>query len=315
MYQGDHEEYEKVQTKLSEEYNALENPDETVVLRYSLSEENNLANTQYEPNTDISSRLRTASGSSADLQLAAGNGRLLQCSCQEEGHTVKPLSSFVNVAKPVNQPKRDTVSIPVEKQWKGTKQQEVNIELLRDGVLQFNTLTLNDKNGWKGTFENLDAVYENGNAYVYTVQEAGEEPKEKADHPQVLLEGVLYDVEIAGDAQNGFVVTNAETLHTPNNDIEDSEDSSHSSSQSSEDSKKDTSDSKSPTEDKSSTSSSSSKSTSQSSDSSQRDPKSSANASKNSVHTGVGNDVFDYVAAFGVSAAVLAFAVVAMKKH
>lgn len=179
MYQGDHEEYEKVQTKLSEEYNALENPDETVVLRYSLSEENNLANTQYEPNTDISSRLRTASGSSADLQLAAGNGRLLQCSCQEEGHAVKPLSSFVNVAKPVNQPKRDTVSIPVEKQWKGTKQQEVNIELLRDGVLQFNTLTLNDKNGWKGTFENLDAVYENGNAYVYTFQEAGEEPKKK----------------------------------------------------------------------------------------------------------------------------------------
>lgn len=139
--------------------------------------------------------------------------------------------------------------------------------------------------------------------------------KKKADHPQVLLEGVLYDVEIAGDAQNGFVVTNAETLHTPNNDIEDSEDSSHSSSQSSEDSKKDTSDSKSPTEDKSSTSSSSSKSTSQSSDSSHRDPKSSANASKNSVHTGVGNDVFDYAAAFGVSAAVLAFAAVAMKKH
>ncbi|UNT92687.1 Cna B-type domain-containing protein [Allobaculum sp. Allo2] len=120
----------------------------------------------------------------------------------------------------------------------GNETAEVNIELLRDGVLQFNTLTLNDKNGWKGTFENLDAVYENGNAYVYTVQEAGEEPKEKADHPQVLLEGVLYEVEIAGDAQNGFVVTNAETLHTPNNDIEDSEDSSHSSSQSSEDSKR-----------------------------------------------------------------------------
>ena len=72
--------------------------------------------------------------------------------------------------------------------------EEISFELYRDGVyVGYQTLKADDEGVWKTTFKNLPKTDVNGNEYVYTV-------KERA------IEG--YDSTVAGDAQNGFTITN-----------------------------------------------------------------------------------------------------------
>ena len=90
------------------------------------------------------------------------------------------------------------INIPVTKVWNDNNNQDgkrattVTIKLLADGVDTGKTLTLNEANGWKGTFTGLPKKA-NGVDIVYTIKE---EPVPSG-----------YTVAITGDT-TGFTVTN-----------------------------------------------------------------------------------------------------------
>ena len=91
----------------------------------------------------------------------------------------------------------ETLSIPVTKSWIGPVQSQAQITLVKDGALTEQTLTLNQENGWKASFDNL-AKYDatDGHKIEYTIQEA---PVEN------------YTSKITGSMEDGFTVTNTNT--------------------------------------------------------------------------------------------------------
>lgn len=91
----------------------------------------------------------------------------------------------------------ETLSIPVTKSWIGPVQSQAQITLVKDGALTEQTLTLNQENGWKASFDNL-AKYDatDGHKIEYTIQEA---PVEN------------YSSKITGSMEDGFTVTNTNT--------------------------------------------------------------------------------------------------------
>ncbi len=101
----------------------------------------------------------------------------------------------------------EVVTIPVEKVWKdaddqdGYRPESVTISLLADGADTGKTVSLNEANGWKSTFEGADiykyAVGKEGVPVVYTIKE---------------LEVKEYTVAISGTVADGYTVTNS---HTP----------------------------------------------------------------------------------------------------
>lgn len=96
------------------------------------------------------------------------------------------------------------ISIPVEKVWNdndnqdGKRPNSVTVTLYADGQSTDQSLTLNESNRWKGTFENL-AEYENGKKINYTVQETP-------------VSG--YASATTGSASEGFTITNSYTPET-----------------------------------------------------------------------------------------------------
>lgn len=97
----------------------------------------------------------------------------------------------------------ETLSIPVTKSWIGPVQSQAQITLVKDGTLTEQTLTLNQENGWKASFNNL-AKYDDtdGHKIEYTIQET---PVEN------------YTSKITGSVEDGFTVTNTniETVSIP----------------------------------------------------------------------------------------------------
>ncbi|MDB7979003.1 Cna B-type domain-containing protein [Faecalicoccus pleomorphus] len=91
----------------------------------------------------------------------------------------------------------ETLSISVTKSWIGPVQSQAQITLVKDGALTEQTLTLNQENGWKASFDNL-AKYDatDGHKIEYTIQEA---PVEN------------YTSKITGSMEDGFTVTNTNT--------------------------------------------------------------------------------------------------------
>ncbi len=93
-------------------------------------------------------------------------------------------------------------SINVNKVWNdnndqdGVRPDEIQVELLKNGQETGNTITLNERNSWKGTFNNLP-VNENGEKITYTVKE-------------ITVSG--YAVNITQNSENNFTITNT---HTP----------------------------------------------------------------------------------------------------
>lgn len=99
------------------------------------------------------------------------------------------VAAFTNTA--------ETINIPVEKVWEDNDREylrpaEITVKLLADGVDTGKTLTLNAKNGWKGSFNDL-AVTKDSQAITYTIEEAE-------------VDG--YRTTITGDAATGFTITN-----------------------------------------------------------------------------------------------------------
>ena len=88
------------------------------------------------------------------------------------------------------------VSVPVTKKWVGTPTDSVTIQLFADGK-QIDSVVLNKDNQWQYTFTDLDQ-YKDGKEITYTIQEEA-------------VKG--YKVTYAGNAKEGFIVTN--TQNTP----------------------------------------------------------------------------------------------------
>ena len=97
----------------------------------------------------------------------------------------------------------ELIDIPVTKVWIDNNDQDklrptsITVKLLADGTpVDGKTLTLNEGNGWKGTFEDLPK-YEAGKEIVYTVREEN------------VPTG--YEVTYGGTVEVGFTVTNTHT--------------------------------------------------------------------------------------------------------
>ena len=94
--------------------------------------------------------------------------------------------------------KSENISIPVKKVWGNPKiphPEEVTINL-KNGETVIDSITLSEGNDWEGAFSNLPRRDASGAEIEYSV---AEEP----------VEG--YDSAVAGDAHNGFTVTNTST--------------------------------------------------------------------------------------------------------
>ena len=92
-----------------------------------------------------------------------------------------------------NYPSTETVDIPVEKKWAdGASGDQAVIELLRNGEATGQTITLNEDNGWQGSFDNQLKYDSAGNEIEYGVTEQTSE--------------WTYTVE--SDGNGGYIVTN-----------------------------------------------------------------------------------------------------------
>ena len=92
--------------------------------------------------------------------------------------------------------KIETVSIPVAKKWAGPEGGAVTVHLLADGDDTGKTITLDKDGGWRGSFDGLRKVAEDGHEIAYTVSEDSL---------------ANYSAEVAGDAASGFTITNKNT--------------------------------------------------------------------------------------------------------
>ena len=88
------------------------------------------------------------------------------------------------------------VDVPVVKKWVGPAADKAIVRLLAGGADSGGSLELNESNGWRGAFEGLPRYDASGAEIDYTVKEDA-------------VEG--YDSAVAGDAHNGFTVTNTST--------------------------------------------------------------------------------------------------------
>lgn len=94
--------------------------------------------------------------------------------------------------------KSENIDIPIKKVWENPRiphPNKVKVNL-KNGDTVIDSITLNESNGWKGSFEGLPKYSESGSEVRYTVAE-------------VPVEG--YSSKVTGDAERGFTVTNAST--------------------------------------------------------------------------------------------------------
>lgn len=84
-------------------------------------------------------------------------------------------------------------SVKVCKKWKGPEKDSVVIKLLKNGQDSGKTLALTKTGNWEGTFKGLDKYNPDGSEIKYDIAEV------KVDN---------YESTKAGDAKNGFVITN-----------------------------------------------------------------------------------------------------------
>lgn len=99
--------------------------------------------------------------------------------------------TFVTVV--TNRPSTEKTSVSVEKKWAdGAKGEEAVIVLTKNGQKTDTKITLTEKNGWKGTFENLPKYGSDGKEITYGVEE----------------ETSNWNYTVESDGKGGFVVTN-----------------------------------------------------------------------------------------------------------
>ena len=121
-----------------------------------------------------------------------------------DGYTASVSGNAENGYVITNKYTPDKVNIPVSKSWDDSNNQdgkrvgEVEVQLYADGsAVAGKVLKLNEGNGWKGTFQDLDK-YKKGQEIKYTVVETTN------------VNG--YTANVSGSAKDGYVITN---IHTP----------------------------------------------------------------------------------------------------
>ena len=121
-----------------------------------------------------------------------------------DGYTASVSGNAENGYVVTNKYTPDKVNIPVSKSWDDSNNQdgkrvgEVEVQLYADGsAVAGKVLKLNEGNGWKGTFQDLDK-YKKGQEIKYTVVETTN------------VNG--YTANVSGSAKDGYVITN---IHTP----------------------------------------------------------------------------------------------------
>lgn len=101
----------------------------------------------------------------------------------------------------------ETKEIKVSKVWdtadKKAVVDEIKVVLIKNGVETEKTLTLNEKNEWKGSFKDLDIKDENGKEITYTIKEAGE------TDGKITFDGKEFKVSYSGDEKDGYTITNS----------------------------------------------------------------------------------------------------------
>ena len=126
------------------------------------------------------------------------NGQKLTYTVTED--EVNGYSTVINGYNVTNSYTPEKTAVNVSKVWEDENNQDglrrdVTVKLFADGNETTNTLTLNESNGWKATFTDLDK-YSDGKEIAYTIEE-------------VAVEG--YDTTITQDG-NTYVIKNK---HTP----------------------------------------------------------------------------------------------------
>lgn len=105
------------------------------------------------------------------------------------------------------EPEKETKEIKVSKVWDTADEKafadKIEVVLIKNGVETEKTLTLNEKNEWKGSFKDLDVKDENGKDITYTVKEAGE------TSGKITLDGKEFKVSYSGDEKDGYTITNS----------------------------------------------------------------------------------------------------------
>ncbi len=125
---------------------------------------------------------------------------------EPSGYKVKVTGDATTGFTVTNTHTPEKTSIDVTKVWDddddadGIRPDSVTVRLLADGTPTGKTLTLSADNNWSGSFKDLD-VYANGKKITYTVEEVG------------VPSG--YEVEVTGDAESGFDVTNTHEPEKP----------------------------------------------------------------------------------------------------
>ena len=136
------------------------------------------------------------------------NGKKISYTVKEttnvDGYTASVSGNAEEGYVVTNQHTPDKVNIPVSKSWDDSNNQdgkrvgEVEVQLYADGsAVAGKVLKLNEGNGWKGTFQDLDK-YKKGQEIKYTVVETTN------------VNG--YTANVSGSAKDGYVITN---IHTP----------------------------------------------------------------------------------------------------
>ena len=102
----------------------------------------------------------------------------------------------------------DLIDIPVEKKWDGDTTDSAKVTLLANGE-EVETVELNEANSWKHLFTGLQKYNNDGSEVAYTVKEVGETAN------VIELDGKKFNVEYAGNAADGFIVTNKKPIDPP----------------------------------------------------------------------------------------------------
>lgn len=99
--------------------------------------------------------------------------------------------------------------VSVQKLWSGSAPESVDVCLLADGEI-VQIATLHKKDSWKYIFEDLPKTrYDNGQEIVYTIQELGQKGN------NISIGGKIYEVNIEGNAADGFIIKNNEIPPKP----------------------------------------------------------------------------------------------------
>ena len=123
-----------------------------------------------------------------------------------DGYSAKITGSEADGYIITNTPEEPKKEIKVSKVWdtadKKAVVDEIKVVLIKNGVETEKTLTLNEKNEWKGSFKDLDIKDKNGKDITYSIKEAGEK------EGKITFDGKEFKVSYSGNEKDGYTITN-----------------------------------------------------------------------------------------------------------